>query len=135
MAAGRMAWQSLLGLLLAVMAVYAPVVGLLQLYGTIQLSLPSLDRLEGILHAAREIEDRPGARRLLSGPTTIELRDLSFGYGGKPALTGVSAVIRRGSKGLTALTSPGGARRSEVSRKYVAARTGEVAERPSTSST
>src|SRR5437016_8909720 len=76
-AAGRMPWQSLLGLLLAVMAVYTPVVGLQQLYGVVRQAIPNLERLEGVLEAVPEIQDRPGARRLLGRPTTIELRNAS----------------------------------------------------------
>jgi len=95
-AAGRMAWQSLLGLLLAVMAVYSPAVGLLQLYGAIRVSIPNLDRLDAILHTVPEIVDRPGAGRLLEGPAAIELRNVSFNYGLAPALSGLSAVIYRG---------------------------------------
>jgi ATP-binding cassette, subfamily B, bacterial MsbA len=95
-AAGQLPWQSLLGLLLAVMAVYAPVVGLLQLYGSVRLMIPNLDRLDRILEAVPEIQDRPGARRLLDGPTTIELQNVSFAYGNQPALHGISAVVHRG---------------------------------------
>jgi ATP-binding cassette, subfamily B, bacterial MsbA len=107
-AAGRMAWQSLLGLLLAVMAVYSPVVGLLQLYGVIRLAIPSLERLNEILRAVPEIQDRPGARRLLQGPHTVELRDLSFTYGAQPVLSGISAVIRCGETiGIVGPTAAG----------------------------
>jgi ABC-type multidrug transport system fused ATPase/permease subunit len=95
-AAGHMPWQSLLGLLLAVMAVYTPVVGLLQLYGSVRIVIPSLDRLDRILQAAPEIHDRSHARRLLDGPMMIELRNVSFAYEGQPALSGITAAIHRG---------------------------------------
>jgi ABC-type multidrug transport system fused ATPase/permease subunit len=107
-AAGHIPWQSLLGLLLAVMAVYSPVVGLLQLYGSVRLMIPNLDRLDRILEAVPEIQDHPGARRLLDGPATIELRSVSFGYGSQPALRGVSALIHRGETiGIVGATGAG----------------------------
>src|SRR6266480_4513170 len=111
-AAGRIPWQSLLGLLLAVMAVYTPVVGLQQLYGTVRLAIPNLERLEGVLEAVPEIQDRPGAGRLLQGPATIELRNVSFAYGAQPALTGVSAVIQRGE--TIGIVGPSGAGKSTL---------------------
>src|SRR5439155_5467000 len=95
-AAGQMPWQSLLGLLLAVMAVYSPVVGLLQLYGSVRIMIPNLDRLTRILATVPEIQDRPDARRLLDGPATIELRNVSFAYGSQAALDDISAMIHRG---------------------------------------
>jgi ATP-binding cassette, subfamily B, bacterial MsbA len=107
-AAGLMPWQSLLALLLAVMAVYAPVVGLLGIYASIRNGIPSMDRLELILRTVPDIQDRPGARPLAEGPGTIELRNLSFEYQGSPALSGVSAVIRRGETiGIVGPTAAG----------------------------
>ena len=111
-AADRMAWQSLLGLLLAVMAVYSPAVGLLQLYGAIRILIPNLDRLNDILRAVPEIEDRPNARRMTEGPSTIELRDVSFSYGELLAVTGVSAMIRRGE--TIGIVGPTGAGKSTL---------------------
>jgi len=111
-AEGRMAWQSLLGLLLAVMAVYSPAVGLLQLYGAIRVMIPNLDRLDGILHAVPEIHDRPDAQRLLDGPQLIELQDATFTYGDEPTLSGVSAAIRRGE--TIGIVGPTGAGKSTL---------------------
>jgi len=111
-AAGRMPWQSLLGLLLAVMAVYSPVVGLLGLYGTIRQVIPNLDRLDLILQAVPEIQDRPAARRLLAGPAMIELRDVSFAYRGRLALSGISAVIHSGE--TIGIVGPTGAGKSTL---------------------
>jgi ABC-type multidrug transport system fused ATPase/permease subunit len=111
-AAGHMPWQSLLGLLLAVMAVYSPVVGLLQLYGSVRVMIPNLDRLDRILEAVPEIQDRPDARRLLDGPTTIEFRNVSFSYDGQRALTGISAVIQGGE--TIGIVGPTGAGKSTL---------------------
>ena len=51
-ARGAMTWQSLLGLLIAVTAVYSPVIGLVQIYTTIHSVIPNLDRIEHIKSAA-----------------------------------------------------------------------------------
>src|SRR5207244_13020253 len=55
-AAGRMPWQSLLGLLLAVMAIYSPVLGLLNIYGYVRQAIPDLDRLDRILKMVLETQ-------------------------------------------------------------------------------
>jgi len=49
------------------MAVYSPVVGLLTVYGAVRQEIPSLDRLERILEAVPEVQDRPAARPLSDG--------------------------------------------------------------------
>jgi len=111
-AAGRMAWQSLLGLLLAVMAIYNPVLGLLNIYGYVRQAIPDLDRLDRILQVVPEIQDRPGARSLHEGPATIELRKVSFTYNGQPALSEISAVIHRGE--TIGIVGPTGAGKSTL---------------------
>ena len=91
-----MSWQALLGLMVAMMAVYSPVVGMVQIYGTIRSVIPSLDRVEAIRREPVEVADRPGARPLLDAPRTIELRDVSFAYGTTPVLhIGVGHVPSR----------------------------------------
>jgi len=45
-AAGTLNWQSLMSLLIAVLAVYSPIVSLLQTYTTIRGVIPNLDRVE-----------------------------------------------------------------------------------------
>ncbi len=111
-AAGRMPWQSLLGLLLAVMAVYSPVVNLLALYGTIRTIIPNLDRLDQILHSVPEIQERKGARPLRGAPAVIEFRNVSFTYDGQPILSDISAVIRQGE--TIGIVGPTGAGKSTL---------------------
>jgi len=111
-AAGRMPWQSLLGLLLAVMAIYSPVLGLLNIYGYVRQAIPDLDRLDRILKTVPEIQDRPTARVLHEGPATIELRNVSFTYNGQPALGEISATIHRGE--TIGIVGPTGAGKSTL---------------------
>ncbi|HEX5436190.1 MAG TPA: ABC transporter ATP-binding protein [Gemmatimonadaceae bacterium] len=95
-ARGAMSWQSLLGLLVAMMAVYTPVVGLLQLFTRIRSIIPNLDRVDAIVNEPIEIVDRPHARPISGAPAIIELRDVSFVYEDRPVLSALSAVFYRG---------------------------------------
>jgi subfamily B ATP-binding cassette protein MsbA len=111
-AAGTLTWQSLLSLLVAVVAVYSPMLGLLNVYANIQSNLATLDRVNHILRSVPEIQDAPDARRLTGSPSVIELRQVSFSYGGQPSLHGVSAVIRRGE--TIGIVGPSGAGKSTL---------------------
>jgi subfamily B ATP-binding cassette protein MsbA len=110
--AGQMAWQSLLGLLLAVMAIYSPVIGLVQMYGGIRGVIPNLDRIDRILTAVPEIQDRPHARRLNGGPQVIELRHASFGYNERLVLEDINATVFRGE--TIGIVGPSGAGKSTL---------------------
>jgi ATP-binding cassette, subfamily B, bacterial MsbA len=111
-AAGTMAWQSLLGLLIAIMAVYSPVVGLVQMYGGIRTVIPNLERIDRILGAVPEVQDRSDARRLSGAPSKIELREVSFAYEGQPVLERISATIWRGE--TIGIVGPTGAGKSTL---------------------
>lgn len=111
-AAGTLQWQSLLGLLIAVMAVYAPVVGLMQTYTTIRGVIPNLDRVESIIRATPEIQDHPAARQLNEAPKIIELRDVSFSYDHTKVLDSVSARFHAGE--TIGIVGPSGAGKSTL---------------------
>jgi ABC-type multidrug transport system fused ATPase/permease subunit len=97
-AAGTLQWQSLLSLLVAVMAVYGPVVGLLGVYNSIQNLLPNLDRIGAVMREASEVPDAPNAQPLEKPPSTIELQDLSFAYDDETVLDSISATLHQGEK-------------------------------------
>jgi len=111
-AAGTLSWQSLLSLLIAVMGVYAPTVGLLQVYVGIQASLPFLNRIEEIMRTAPTVQERPDARPLHAAPQTIEFRDVSFSYEGTAVLKSVSAKFAQGE--TIGIVGPSGAGKSTL---------------------
>jgi subfamily B ATP-binding cassette protein MsbA len=110
--AHHMAWQSLLGLLLAVMAIYSPVIGFVQTYGGIRTVIPSLDRIDRIRNSMPEIRDRPDAKPLKGGPQVIELRDAKFGYDQQIVLDGINATFSRGE--TIGIVGPSGAGKSTL---------------------
>lgn len=111
-ASGQLAWQSLLSLLVAVVAVYSPMLGLLNVYAKVQTNLATLDRVHQIMRAVPDIRDAPDARRLSGPPSTIELRDVSFSYGDRPALQHVSVTIHRGE--TIGIVGPSGSGKSTL---------------------
>ena len=111
-AAGRLEWQTLLSLLVAVMAVYGPMVGLMQVYTTIRGVIPNLERVERIMTAVPEIADVPSPRSLPAAPRVIELENVSFQYDGRLVLDGVSARFEEGE--TIGIVGPSGAGKSTL---------------------
>jgi ABC-type multidrug transport system fused ATPase/permease subunit len=111
-AMGALQWQSLLGLLIAVMAVYAPIIGLLQTYTTVRGVIPNLDRVEAILAATPEIQDCSDARRLGASPKTFEFRNVSFAYNGAKVLDALNATFYAGE--TIGIVGPSGAGKSTL---------------------
>lgn len=111
-ASGALPWQSLLSLLIAIMGVYAPTVGILQVYTNIQSSIPHLDRIERIMHEVPDVRDRPNARPLPAAPSVIELRDVSFRYEDRHVLENVSATFHHGE--TIGIVGPSGAGKSTL---------------------
>jgi len=109
---GALSWQSLLSLLIAVMGVYAPTVGIMQVYTGLQSSIPYLDRIEEILHSVPEIEDRENALPLPRAPRTIELRNVSFSYEDRTVIDSVSATFHHGE--TIGIVGPSGAGKSTL---------------------
>jgi subfamily B ATP-binding cassette protein MsbA len=111
-AVGALEWQSLLSLLIAIMALYPPTVGILQVYAGIQSSIPHLDRIDQIMDTVPDIVDTPGARVLREAPQTIELRDVAFGYDDRRVLEGISATFHKGE--TIGIVGPSGAGKSTL---------------------
>ena len=116
-AAGRMEWPTLMGLLVAVMALYQPIVNVLHTYGTLRSALPNLARVQQIVTAGDDASrvERPVA--LHEAPVTIELRDVSFWYDGHApsapaALHHISATFTRGE--TIGIVGPSGAGKSTL---------------------
>lgn len=106
-AAGHLSWQSLLSLLIAVMAVYSPVVNLLNVYSDLQGAVPSVERVQEIMSTTPDLQDHGASLPLPAAPETIELEDVSFAYDGRPVLDGISATFRRGE--TIGIVGPSGA--------------------------
>ena len=95
-AAGRLEWQSLLGILIAVMAVYTPIKALLSIYNNLRANIPSMDAIEAIMSEPLDIYHDEDALALEHPPGTIELKNVTFGYNGMSVLRGISATFHQG---------------------------------------
>jgi len=111
-AEGKLGWQSLLGILLAVVAVYAPVVGILQIYGNLRSVIPNLSGVERVLSEPPAFLDQATARPLREAPRTIELNNVSFRYGDQAVLQSIRATFRRGE--TLGIVGPSGAGKSTL---------------------
>ncbi len=109
---GTLQWQSLLGLMIAIMAVYSPLVGILEIYNNVRAAIPNLQGLERILNEPIEPQAVTGTRRIRQAPATIELRNVSFGYGRELVLDNVSATFHRGE--TIGIVGPSGAGKSTL---------------------
>jgi ATP-binding cassette, subfamily B, bacterial MsbA len=120
-AAGRMEWPTLMGLLVAVMALYGPIVNVLHTYGALRSVLPNLERVQRIMSAADDASSGhshpPRDVPLTAAPSAIELRNVSFWYDGHghpapAALQGISATFERGE--TIGIVGPSGAGKSTL---------------------
>ena len=117
-AAGRMEWPTLMGLLVAVMALYQPIVNVLHTYGTLRSALAEPRARAADRHRWRRCARvSSGRSRSRTRPVTIELRDVSFWYDGHApsapaALHHISATFTRGE--TIGIVGPSGAGKSTL---------------------
>lgn len=111
-AAGRLDWASLLGLMIAITAVYAPVIGIINIYTSISKVIPNLDRVDKVMNELPFISDQPDAKALEKPPETIELRDVSFSYQDQNVLEGISLHVKRGE--TIGIVGPSGSGKSTL---------------------
>lgn len=111
-ASGTLEWESLLSLLIALLAVYSPVISLISVQQTVLTMLPNLDRLNAILNAPVEVPDRPDAARLRAAPERIRLEQVSFAYDSRPVLSELSLTFHRGER--IGIVGPSGAGKSTL---------------------
>lgn len=111
---GILSWPDLLALLVAMMAVYAPILSLLSVIGQIRTLIPSLERVDEILATPPAIADVVDARPLTAAPRTIDLEHVGFSYdnGTMPALADVSATFHQGE--TIGIVGPSGSGKSTL---------------------
>jgi ATP-binding cassette, subfamily B, bacterial len=78
------------------MAVYPPVLNLLNVYGSVRKVIPHLDRLRVIMQAEPDVKDAPDAVPLREAPQRIVLENVSFAYDQRVVLDSISVTINRG---------------------------------------
>jgi subfamily B ATP-binding cassette protein MsbA len=110
--AGTLGWQSLMSLLIAIIAVYSPILNLLGVYSTMKAALPGLTRVAELMRTTPEVLDAPHPRPLRHPPVTIELEALGFSYGHSRVLDQVSARFQAGE--TIGIVGPSGAGKSTL---------------------
>ena len=93
---GKMTAGNLFAFLAALISLYDPVKRLANIYSSIHQGLAAADRVYELLDQPTEIIDQPDAITLQPVRKHIEFRDVSFSYGEKPVLSGISLTVQAG---------------------------------------
>ena len=111
--AGRITVGDLLVFLAYLAALYGPLETLMYAPSTTQGAAGSAKRVLEILETRRDVDDRPGARRLDKVRGHVRIEGVSFGYRpGRPVLHDVSLEVRPGE--TVAIIGPTGAGKSTI---------------------
>jgi subfamily B ATP-binding cassette protein MsbA len=104
--------ENLISLFTAMILIYQPVKELGRVNQFMLQASVSGQRIFELLDSARESSDRDGSGPAPALRSSIQLEDVWFSYGDRPALRGLSIVIPMGK--VTALVGPSGAGKSTV---------------------
>jgi len=92
----KMTAGNLLSFLAALISLYDPVKRLANIYNSIQQGLAAADRVYDLLDRPIEIVEQPDAITLEPARKHLEFRNVFFGYGAKPVLSGISFRVDAG---------------------------------------
>ena len=93
---------------------FDPLQQLSQLYNVFQSAMAALEKILGVLETGPQLHDARGARELPPIVGAVELRDVTFGYGGKPVIHDVSLDVSPGE--TVALVGATGAGKSTLAK-------------------
>jgi ATP-binding cassette, subfamily B, bacterial len=106
---GTLSVGTLIALAALLGRLYGPLTALSNVQVDVMTALVSFERVFEVLDLQPLVADRPGARELPSGPLSVELDDVSFGYPGADQVSLASleqvAVADRAAGGETTITS------------------------------
>ncbi len=92
----KMTAGNLLSFLAALISLYDPVKRLANIYNSIQQGLAAADRVYDLLDRPIEIVEQPDAMTLQPARKHLEFRNVFFGYGAKPVLSGINFRVDAG---------------------------------------
>jgi ATP-binding cassette, subfamily B, bacterial MsbA len=100
-------WPSLLAFVMALRALFGPLNNLNTNYMLMVRQGAGVARIDALFAERPQVADAPDAAELVASPATIALDEVSFSYGEKAILDGVSLAVRAGEK--IGITGPSGA--------------------------
>jgi len=105
--AGTLSWPGLLAFLMAIRALHGPANNVNTNFMEIQRYSAAAQRISELLGERSEVQDRTDAVALTAAPRRISLADVTFGYGDRSVLEGLSLEIAAGE--TIGIAGPSGA--------------------------